>query len=302
MKIKILFVFFLILISSISTFAYNLEDYPSMFEKEGVYDVNIVSPGPDKYFSLVYSILNNVLRVMPPGGFVSTPKDIDSFDQNLILIGNACENPLVDELRNYPENCREDLVRGEGKVELIERNGNYIIIVEGYDWQGLLEVSKLLAENKLFGKMDTAHADVNEDGRIGRVFLRQNRINHFMVNEKTYTLEFTEVKPNYRGVIEINGKVQEERNAVCPYTNNYNHNPEVSNFVIITVDECTEKLPQETIVDFDKEKSDEIDNLENKEFANNEISKEDRIDDESEIKKEKNNIFIRFINWIKNLF
>lgn len=306
----ILFILSLLLCVNYSS-AYNLEDFPEMFEKDGENDVKIVIPGADTYFSIAYSILNN--KLMIPAGIIPESKDIDDLNQNMILIGNACENSIVDELRNFPKNCRKDLSKGEGKAEIIERGDHHILIIEGYDWKGLLEVSKSLTNRSLSGKIDKVKAVVNSDDPLGHIFLRQNRLNHFQDDGNDHTFKFTEVSSNKKGIIEIDGQVQEQNNEICPYNNNQGLIPKSTKYVTLEVKKC--KGTEQQIFDDDQKDKQDLNSVssQNKGSNNsylsddsniiglNQTEKDNTLSNNKVDVKNEGNIFFRLINWFKSL-
>lgn len=50
---------------------------------------------------------------------------------NAILIGTACNNPLIAEILNNPTDCKSGLQAGIGRIDLYESNGKVYLIVSG---------------------------------------------------------------------------------------------------------------------------------------------------------------------------
>ncbi|MBD3203771.1 hypothetical protein GF327_05720 [Candidatus Woesearchaeota archaeon] len=231
MKKNLINFFLIFLLGITSAWAADLSDYPDLFEDE---DLKIVAVTYDE--NLAWMTANDIKLTLDQSKIVS-PREIDNLEQNLILIGNACINPLVDELKDSPENCRENLSRGGGRISLYEKERNNILVIEAYDKYGLFEARNALNLEIISGK--TYYVSQERHGQpIGFILLRKNRLNHLIDEYNiTHTFKFTGVDEAGYPIIEIDGVVSEKDNVICPYDLG-GMNPGSTGYASIEIKKC----------------------------------------------------------------
>ena len=285
MKKHYLSIIILILIAGFANnvVAVTLEDYPDFFKKNGEFDVKVVIPSSDLQFHLVESFLHDELNL--PGGVIPMPKDIDSLEQNLVLVGNACDNALVDELRGFPENCRADLKEKQGRIELIEtEGGHFIIIVEGYDMLFIPELANILKNHEAKGTNFVFESqEPPKTNTLLLISLRKDRLNHLTVDGIEHTFELVGWESPIEAIIEIDGEVQPQSNDVCNYDadDDYAGDRVTLNLKSCKKPEVVQEEPQEEI------KPKVIDEPE---------------EGQETVQQEEKSFFKKIIDWILNLF
>ncbi len=70
------------------------------------------------------------------------------YNQNTIIIGNACENTLAAEFENNPAQCIEGLVDGMGVIKMKQFGDHYAVLVAGYSAQDLRNAAQVLGSFK----------------------------------------------------------------------------------------------------------------------------------------------------------
>jgi hypothetical protein len=275
-----------------SVFAYTLADYPSFFKKDGKIDVKVIVPNSESHqFIFVKINLQDELNLSPSETHI--PNDTTSLEQNLVLVGNSCDNLLVDKLRGFPENCRQNLERGQGRIELIQtQGGHFIIIVEGYDMMILPELSNLLREHKVNGTNFVYNSQSIPTDYIAYLHLRKDRLNRLTVEGVNHTFKFVNVK-DYKAIIEVDDQIQPERNDICPYEDLSGAVPEHIDFVEIRFKSCTKPKPLETTEPVKEQPAENQSSIENTTQAQ---------DTTKETQQEKKSFFWKIIEWFLNLF
>ncbi len=67
-------------------------------------------------------------------------------EQNLILIGNPCTNPITAHIMGNPEPCDNDFSNGKALIRLYDKNGFFYIVVAGYSDLGTRKAAEVLAD------------------------------------------------------------------------------------------------------------------------------------------------------------
>jgi len=291
MRKSLIIIFFMSLLVLMSAFAYTLADYPSFFNKDGKFDVMILIPnsGVSNQFLFVKLALQDELNI--PAFVTPAPNDTISLEQNLILVGNACENALVDKLKGFPDNCRQNLEKGQGRIELVQtEGGHFIIIIEGYDMMVLPELANLLREHKVNGTNFTYKSQNIPADYIAFLYLRKGRLNRLNVEGVNHTFKFIDVKDD-RAVIEVDGQIQPERNDICDYDDRSSAIPEHIDYVEITLKSCTKPAPSEITEPIEEETAENQSSVGNAEAQD--ITKETQ---------QQKTFFRKIIDWFLNLF
>jgi hypothetical protein len=287
---KLFLLIFILSLTSVQ--AYTLQEFPLMFEKEGKTELVVVVPSEDsKVTPAVISLVQGANIELP---FRTTkPSEVSSIKQNRVLIGTACENPLVDTIRGYPDNCREGLTPGEGRAELIKENDHYTLILEGYDVQGLNEITRALVQQELRGTKDTAHTEIARRTSTKSVLLRKNRPHHINYENHTYLFELIDVPSSQEAIIKIDGNVQPPENHICPYSTSPTRRG--SEYVTIRIVRC--------IVPEKPEEVQQVENItKNTTVETNKSQKTDSNRITQEENQEKESFFSIILSWFAALF
>ncbi|MFC1697072.1 hypothetical protein ACFL1H_01960 [Nanoarchaeota archaeon] len=78
----------------------------------------------------------------------------DPLNQNMIVVGNPCNNKISSLLMGNPDSCNEGLNPGEGLIKLFNYNGKVQLLVSGYSDDDVRKAARVLSEYKehdLFG-------------------------------------------------------------------------------------------------------------------------------------------------------
>lgn len=126
-----------------------LDSYPYPFVKnnqfnfQGVYGEK--SPGSDiAAFSDIFAGLAVNAPTDKPKSLMN-PNELLDYNQNLIILGNPCDNSLVKSYLNY-DNCKEfPYDKGEAIIKLIQKDKKSILIVSGATPDDTLMAAKVLS-------------------------------------------------------------------------------------------------------------------------------------------------------------
>lgn len=129
-------------------FKLDLSNYPDFLIRKSEIDTIIVV-GDEASSSDVIAQTNlalslgNVLE-KPLTGSSKLASEVRSLEQNIISIGNACDNDITDKILNNPEPCDKDLEKGDAFIKLL-KNGNFVhIVVAGFSNLGTKEAANVL--------------------------------------------------------------------------------------------------------------------------------------------------------------
>ncbi|MBI3032434.1 thioredoxin domain-containing protein [Candidatus Woesearchaeota archaeon] len=128
---------------------YELNDFPDFLETNGKFDGIIVIgiSASASYIIAANDILASLQKEMNvQENIMKLDSEIPNiYAQNMIVIGNSCVNAVTAALHNNPEDCKNGLEPGKGKIKLIpHQNGKYAIIVEGYSDDDTFAAAKVL--------------------------------------------------------------------------------------------------------------------------------------------------------------
>jgi|SRR3989344_905482 len=133
---KLFLLFILVLIMGCSKTQYTLEDYPKMFIKNGNIDVTFVTGDKCPAQDIVTQglIMGNLQMValneeVPLQNKLSLYIDteIETFEKDMVIISTGDCNQLIKKL-GYDNSVFEE---GKSITKLLEKNGNYIVLVLG---------------------------------------------------------------------------------------------------------------------------------------------------------------------------
>lgn len=76
------------------------------------------------------------------------------YDQNVIIIGNPCDNPQAKELTRISD-CHADLKENQASITLFDEKNHIQLSIVGYDGQGTLKAAQKITDKKslLSGKV-----------------------------------------------------------------------------------------------------------------------------------------------------
>ncbi|MFH2020416.1 MAG: hypothetical protein ABIJ34_03315 [archaeon] len=296
MKKNFLLLVILILVVSIVKAA-DLSNFPDYFKGKNAKIV--VAPYADN----IDQMTAGDIRYMIPGCEIVSPEDIKEISEDIILIGNACENSWVDKVRNYPENCRSELTRSEGMIEMLTYNGHIVLIVEGYDKYGLFAVRSSLG-TKLTGSSHNSFGEDRSKFSIGQLMLRKDRMNYLTdENNKIHTFKYVDVDNMEQPLVEIDGVLANasyDTSYPCTFSSERVSNDEI--YAKIEVGQCkkeevvVEEQKEIPVIADDTSKVEPIDNVEVKNEQNiEEVLATDTASD-------KKFFLFSFFDWLIGLF
>ena len=72
------------------------------------------------------------------------------FQNNLIIMGNSCNNDFIKEfLAETDEECNSGMQKGKGILKLYKLDGNYVLLIIGYDDEDVYSLVKKMINNEL---------------------------------------------------------------------------------------------------------------------------------------------------------
>ncbi len=157
----------LLLLLSITAYAADLENFPENWIKNDRLDGYIVV-GKEADSLDVISQSRIGLAI---AGYVGAPQlgisklDVDvSLDNNLILIGNACDNHIAKFVLDTPDPCDSNIPEGKAIIEYIEDQGNAYIVIAGRSSEATKEAADYFIEHltKLRGSKIAIDVDAPE--------------------------------------------------------------------------------------------------------------------------------------------
>jgi hypothetical protein len=121
--------------------SYDLGDFPDMFSSSTIIVVGNQAPASDVVSAtyIVNSLGGDVKSVLS-----SEISDITS--QNIISVGNACNNPITAEIIGNPANCSAGLAEGVGRAALYKNGNKIALVIDGYSVVDVRRTAKLIGE------------------------------------------------------------------------------------------------------------------------------------------------------------
>jgi hypothetical protein len=142
---------------------YELDDFPDMFSSNTVIAVGNEAPASDVVSAtyIVNSLNGNVKSVL-----ASEISSITS--QNIISIGNACNNKITAEIIGNPANCMAGLEDGVGRAALYKNGNKIALVIDGYSNNDVRRTAKLLEEApyKLSGSISCVYGSALDAEKI----------------------------------------------------------------------------------------------------------------------------------------
>ncbi|GEM_PF-2904045 len=170
-KIIILVIAFLAVISL--AFAADLANYPGIFTSYGNFDAVIVvgnrAPASDAIAqsSLIQFFGSYLGKTLI--GKAKLSSEISSLDQNIISIGNPCNNPVSAQIMGNPQPCDKGIEPGKAVIALYDYKGYSHLVVAGYSDKGtrdavngLVNNWKTFSGNKIIVEIDEPKAKLDE--------------------------------------------------------------------------------------------------------------------------------------------
>jgi hypothetical protein len=207
----------------------DLEDYPDMFIKDNSLDGSLVI-GNDASAATIVGVSDIavslqfsksvqtgervVIRKIEVESTVLAKEITDIEAQNLISVGNACENSITDHFLGNPSDCREGTEDGKGYLALYPNGDKIALLVYGYDELGTRLTSGFLAdfdEHQLSGS--SMEIDLLEQGKEAlKDFKGSIEDSIGILETETYTINGVDYIINVKNIensevdFEVNGK------------------------------------------------------------------------------------------------
>jgi hypothetical protein len=149
MKIlKIMLLLFTLLVSY--SYAAGLSDFPKMFVNEGDLNAIIVvgnkAPSTDALAQSRMVVYFGSILGKPLYGVAKLSSDVGNINQNIISIGNPCDNPVTLEIMGNPDSCDSLLKERNGLLKLYQGDYSHLI-VSGSSSEEINQALKLLIES-----------------------------------------------------------------------------------------------------------------------------------------------------------
>ena len=160
-KIMILIIVILISFSSAMAAEY---DYPDIFIKSGKLDALIVVGNQAPASDVIAQ--SNLMQYFSGYGVSTTSSaklssEISTIDQNMILIGSACTNPLTAQVLGNPQPCNKGVQPGKPLIKLFRNSIYFHLVVAGYTEKETRDAVSSLANYDGFELSE--NFDVNEE-------------------------------------------------------------------------------------------------------------------------------------------
>lgn len=142
---------------------YDLKDYPDMFSSNTIIVVGNEAPASD-VVSATHIV--NSLEGKAKTLLASEIDDISS--QNIISVGNACNNRMTAEIIGNPKNCLAGLKEGVGRAALYKNGDRIALVIDGYSAVDVRRTAKLLEEqpDRLSGSISCVYGSALNADRI----------------------------------------------------------------------------------------------------------------------------------------
>jgi len=127
---------------------FDLSSFPNMFVKEG--DLNALIVVGDKASSSDVIAQSNLILFFGKyldrqiKGAAKLSSETASLNQNIISIGNPCNNPISAQIMNYPNPCDKDFKSGKAVIRIYNYNPYVYIVAAGYSNKGSKEATDVL--------------------------------------------------------------------------------------------------------------------------------------------------------------
>ena len=161
MKIKLIIILALVFALSFSNVIAAEYDYPGIFIKDGKLNAAIIV-GNKAPASDVIAQINIIQYFIGNGVSVSGSAKLSSetmLEQNAILIGSACNNPLTAQVLGNPSPCNREIEPGKPLIKLFKANGYFHLVVAGYTEKETRDAVNSLADHGSF--------EISEQAEIG---------------------------------------------------------------------------------------------------------------------------------------
>jgi hypothetical protein len=130
----------LIAVLAQSAISADLSEYPGMLQKDGKLDVVFVIGDHADIADAIGAVeiatslqFYKKTRWETPAKLASEISDVN--DQNMIVVGGPCANPIAAQLLGYPSDCTQGFTKGRAVIMLFEnRKSNSIIVAGANSW------------------------------------------------------------------------------------------------------------------------------------------------------------------------
>lgn len=147
---KAVITIFILTMFSNAVLAYELSEYPDFF-LEGD-ELNVVIVVGDKassahvlaQTSIALSLTKLVNKPVP--GLTKLASEVNDLEENIISIGNACDNDISAKILGNPKPCDKNIEAGKGVIELFENHGYIHIVLNAYSDDGVKKLGGILAD------------------------------------------------------------------------------------------------------------------------------------------------------------
>ena len=130
----------------------DLSDFPDMFIRRGTLNSIMVvgnnAPATDVIAQTELALFFGSYLEKPVTGYTKLSSEITNLNQNLILIGGPCNNPLTSEIMDEPEPCGKYAEKGKAVIRLFDYNGNVHMVIMDYNDKGTREAVNVLKDYK----------------------------------------------------------------------------------------------------------------------------------------------------------
>ena len=149
-------IIFLTLLVFMLNFVYasDLSNYPNLFVEDGSLNALIVVG--DKASSSDAITQSNLVLFYgnylgyPARGSTKLASEITTLNQNLISIGNPCNNEITSQIMNYPQPCNKNFEKGKAYILLFNYGQYFHLVAAGFSNEGTKKAVDALRDFKKF--------------------------------------------------------------------------------------------------------------------------------------------------------
>ncbi len=143
--------FFAAILFSTAVFAVSLSDYPSFFANKQLFIV-VGDTAPASDVAAAVTVMNSLAAkgvVQQSVGVAKLASEIgDLQQQNLIVVGSPCHNPVAAELMGNPEPCEEAVPEGKAMLKLYQHpQGTLSLLITARNTEDVRLLARRLADN-----------------------------------------------------------------------------------------------------------------------------------------------------------
>ena len=111
----------------------SLSGYPGFLDKDNVLIV-VGDKAPSTHVQAAIELATSLTSAFNKEVKTVLASEVESINsQDLVLIGNACQNEMVAEIYGNPSPCDDKESTGQGRIEVLSGEGKEYVIVTGKD-------------------------------------------------------------------------------------------------------------------------------------------------------------------------